>query len=115
MKIKFEQSRLVVTREATDPKFYNGGKNSWGSAESRLLHHIKKALIAEGYDVIKKRMQKDGHLYGNEQTQYIRSRVIKKGAPYFMIYDGQWAIRQLQEDWNEKGEVILLVEHGEGV
>ena len=59
-------------------------------------------------------MQKDGHLYGNEETQYIRSRVIKPGVPYFMIYDGMWAIRQLQEPWNEKGEVTLLVERGIG-
>jgi hypothetical protein len=114
MKIKLENSSLTVTREPNDPKFYNGGKNTWGSAESRLLYHIKKALIAAGHDVIKKRMQKDGHLYGDERTQYIRSRVIKKGVPYMMIYDGMYAIRQLQETWNEKGEVSLLVERGVG-
>jgi hypothetical protein len=114
MKIKLENSSLTVTREPNDPKFYNGGKNTWGSAESRLLYHIKKALIAAGHDVIKKRMQADGHMYGNEETQYIRSRKIAKGKPYLMIYDGMWAIRQLQEPWNEHGEITLLVERGIG-
>jgi hypothetical protein len=113
MKIKLTETSLTVTAEKSDPKFYNS-KNTWGSAESRLLHYIKKALIAQGHDVIKKRMQKDGHMVGNEETQYIRSRKIQNGKPYMMIYDGMWAIRQLQEEWNDKREVTLLVVRGIG-
>ena len=110
MKIELKTNSLVVTKDATDKKFHGG----WGSAESQLLHHIKKTLISAGYDVIKKRMAKDGHLYGDDTTQYIRSRKIGKGTPYMMIYDGQWAIRNLATEWNETGKVTLLVERGIG-
>lgn len=96
MKIILGKNRLTVLRE-NGKKIYN---------ESFLLHLIKKELIKQGHDVIKKRMWKDGHLYGDTQTQYIRTRNKKTG---FMVYDGNYALRFMYEDYNA-GELTLLVE-----
>jgi hypothetical protein len=96
VKVKLERNgvsefgRLLVEREQYDPNF---------KTESTLLYHIKLALIEQGYDVIKKRMWKDGHMYGDETTQYIRSRDMSKWDS-FMIFDGDYAIRQIHHDFN---------------
>ncbi len=74
MKLNFSGSILTVTREENDPKYY-GVVNAAG--ESKLLHAIKKELNKQGYDLVKKRMAKDGHLVDDMQ-QYLRTR--KKGA-----------------------------------
>ena len=73
-------------------------------SESLVLHRIKLVLISQGYDVIKKRMWKDGHLMGDDQTQYIRDRQHK-----FAIYDPDWQIRNLYEDYNNNEEITLSV------
>ena len=108
MNIEFSRTYITVTREQGDSKYYGSkSKSTWGSAESGLLHAIKKQLIAMGFDVIKKRIQADGHLYGTTDTQYIRSRDFRPGS--IMIYDGQYAIRDLAEDWNRDGKIILSI------
>lgn len=56
----------TVEREEGDDKYYS---------DSVLLHHVKKELIRQGYDVIKKRMWKDGHLVSDTE-QYIRERKV---------------------------------------
>lgn len=100
MKFLLERGGLRVVREPGDKKYYN---------ESNLLHAIKKGLQEMGFDVIKKRMWKDGHMYGSDTTQYIRTRHKGKTfKPYFYVYDGRYAVRLLNEDWNEKGEVDLI-------
>jgi hypothetical protein len=93
MNIQIKKNTVVVTRTNDKEKFYN---------ESTFLYHIKNELIENGYDVIKKRMHKDGHLMGDESTQYIRDRKCK-----FAIYDGDYAIRLLHDDYNELGQVTL--------
>lgn len=104
VKLDLERKTCTVTREAGDPKF-TGVINAAG--ESRLLHHIKLELNKQGFDMIKKRMWKDGHLVDDMQ-QYIRSRKIKPGA--FCIFNNQWAIRGAEEYLNEFGQVTLMVE-----
>jgi hypothetical protein len=104
--IDIEAGTLTATKEKGDPKFKDSG---WGSGESRLLHHIKLALIEQGHDVIKKRMWKDGHLYGDEQTQYIRTRSKKSPKPHIYIYDHRYALRNSAEDFNKDGQVTLRV------
>jgi hypothetical protein len=87
---------VTVTRDPFDPRPSN---------ESHLLHMIKKELIAQGFDVIKKRMWKDGHMV-SDHCQYIRSRNVK--APdAFMLWDDQYAIRDLAEDFRKNGVVTL--------
>ena len=107
MELIFSTYTLRVIREKGDPKFY--GKynqcGGWGSGESKLMHHIKKKLITMGYDVIKKRMWKDGHMMGEEQ-QYIRTRKTK-GEGSFYIYDSHYSIRNLAKVWNKNGEIVL--------
>ena len=100
MKAELNGNTCKVIREDGDGKIYN---------ESLLLHKVKKELIQQGYDVIKKRMWKDGHLMGNDTTQYIRSR--KWNADNFMmIYDGNYAIRFSYEDYNNDGVLYLNIE-----
>ena len=106
MKIKFSKTYVDIIRELGDKKHYSS-KTSWGSAESALWYAIKKKLIELGYDVIKKRMQSDGHMMGDNDTQYIRSRKFIPGS--IMIYDHKYAIRNLAEDWNKIGNICLAV------
>ena len=106
MKLEFKGTDLIVTREEGDPKYY-GVVN--GAGESKLLHAIKVELNKQGYDLIKKRMWKDGHMV-DEMQQYLRTR--KKGAGKVDIYIRSlfWAVRGANDDFNE-GEVILAVDY----
>jgi hypothetical protein len=111
MKVAIDGNRCIVTREPGDPKFRNGGgwdPNRPGDVgESKLLHHVKKALIAQGYDVIKKRMAKDGHLVDDHQ-QYIRTRKpTKDPKKNIYVYNNYWAIQGAEKDFNENGETVL--------
>ena len=58
MRIEFHKTCIEVFREKGDKGYY-GAKNAAG--ESNLFYDIKKHLNARGYDLIKKRMHKDGH------------------------------------------------------
>ncbi len=95
MKVKLSNGGCKVTREIKDPKIYS---------ESRLLYLVKKELIRQGYDVIKKLMSKDGHLVSDTE-HYIRDRRDK-----FAIWFGSYALRFSYEDYNKDGEVIYQVE-----
>jgi hypothetical protein len=90
----------TMYEKGDDPKYYN---------DSTLLHQVKKALIAQGYDVIKKRMQKDGHMYGDETTQYIRTRGKRPGPDSFYVWDRHYAVRTLYQRWNEDGGLRLEI------
>ena len=114
MKVVIKNDRCIVTSEYGDPKFRNGG--GWDTerpgdvGESKLLHHVKKALIAQGYDVIKKRMSKDGHMV-DEHQQYIRSRKAHKDPKKnIAIWNRHWAVQGAEVDYNGCGEVVLSVE-----
>jgi hypothetical protein len=68
-------------------------------------------LNRRGYDLIKKRMWKDGHLFGSEHTQYLRSRIIK-GTPSLYIYHADYAVEIAAEVFKKLGRVELAVEYG---
>lgn len=93
MNVKIDRNQLIVTRDDTDPKYYD---SQWGSADSRLLYHVKQALIKMGFDVIKKSPAKDGHLTSCEH--YLRDRKHR-----FCIIDSQYAIRSSAQMFNESG------------
>jgi len=103
MRVVIAPGHLMVTREFKsefskgDPKFYS---------ESILLHHIKLILIEIGYDVIKKLMWKDGHMVAETQ-HYIRSRKVGGDPEAMYIWDGRYNVRNLAEDFNNNGEVVL--------
>lgn len=106
-----------VYKQDTDPIFRpNKSASSWSApgwygAESRLLHHVQKILNQKGYNLIKKRMWKDGHLFGTEHTQYLRSRNRNK-TPCLCIYHANHAIEISAELFNTLGMVELAVEYG---
>ena len=97
MKVRINKSRnIVVVKRGNSPRIYS---------ESGLLHQIKKALLSQGHDVIKKLMWKDGHLVDDKQ-HYIREQHGE-----WCIYDPNWAIRFTYEDYNdEKRDLILAWE-----
>jgi hypothetical protein len=97
MRIEFHGTYIEVFREKGDKAFY-GVQNAAG--ESNLLYAIKKKLNSQGYDLIKKRMWKDGHLVDDMQ-QYLRTRKAT-GDPAKDIYivNGQWAIQGAEINYN---------------
>ena len=107
MQVKIEGNQCIVTREKGDRKYYRGG---WGDGESQLLYAVKKILNARGYDLIKKRMWKDGHLWGDDTTQYLRTRK-PSGNPLkdIYIFNDYWQIRGAEEDFNKEGRTVLAV------
>ena len=121
MQVKFsigpDAGNVTITRDESDPKFYRsggwGGGHGW-EAEHTLMYHIKKFLNERGFHLIKKRMSSDGHLYGSDPTPYICppvcQTVVQAQTPQIYIYDGNYALRCSNEDWN-KGEVAFIVAH----
>jgi hypothetical protein len=92
---------VTVTKEKGDPIFH---RSNWADAESTFLYHVKKQLQNAGYDVIKKRMWKDGHMVDDTQ-QYIRERNWE-----WCIYNNSWATYDAGEIFNEDGVVYLRFE-----
>ena len=92
-----------VTRQSTDPRFSSGG---WSEAESTFLYRVKAELATQGFDVIKKRMYKDGHLVDDTQ-QYIRTR--STGPDSFAIYNPNYAIFDAGLEFNRTGQINLAV------
>lgn len=106
-----------VYRQDTDPLFRpNRCRSSWSppgwyGAESRLLHHVLRTLNARGYDLIKRRMWRDGHMVGTEHSQYLRSRYVR-GTPFLCLYHAGHAVEIAAEHFNVLGKVVLRVEYG---
>lgn len=102
MKLKIDSHTITLYREDGDPKFY-GVTNAAG--ESGLLHYLKNELNSRGFHLIKKRMWKDGHMV-DEMQQYLRTDKARPDVPNVFIWNGSWAIRGAEQDWNE-GRVTL--------
>lgn len=100
--LNIEEGFCLVTKESGDPRF-SGSLNAAG--ESRLLYHVKQHLNKLGFDFIKKRMHKDGHMV-SELQQYLRSRT----TPFVTIWFGNWAIEGADEVLNRDGKVSFEVE-----
>jgi hypothetical protein len=95
MLIEIRDHTVVLRREVTDKKYYNN--------ESLFLYRAKQALVRLGYDCIKKRAWKDGHLV-DDTLMCIRDRKRR-----WMLYDSQHAIRNLAENFDSLGEVSLSI------
>ena len=94
-----------VEKEEGDPHFSNSG---WTYAESIFLYHVKRELIKQGHDVIKKRMWKDGHMT-DDTNQYIRSRNVKDPEAFY-VYNSNCAIWDAGIKFNDTGMVLLYAE-----
>jgi hypothetical protein len=95
MKVKLSGSVCRVEREPNDPRF---------RSESQLLHRIKIALNKQGFDLIKKRMWKDGHLV-SEHVQYLRAKSPK--SPCLAIWNERYQIEDAGERFNTVGKIEL--------
>jgi hypothetical protein len=105
VELNFKTHWCTVTKELSDPRFTRGG---WScGAESTFLYHVKRELQRMGYDVIKKRMWKDGNLVDDTQ-QYVRSRNIDC-PDAFAIYNDAYAIFDLGERFNERESIDLPI------
>ena len=89
-----EAGFVKVTKDKEDQKFYS---------ESVFLHHVKKELLSQGYDVVKKLMWKDGHLVSDTQ-HYIRDREGR-----WAIWNAYYSIYGAHEKFNDFGKVILQI------
>lgn len=106
MKVTIDGMICRVEKEKGDPKFVDG---EWGSGESRLLYKVKNILNSQGWDLVKKRMWKDGHMV-DEQQQYLRSRKAKD-KKIMAIYSTFYQIRGANDDFNNNGVVELQIEN----
>jgi len=118
MKLTLRRFTVLVERTPDDPTFRltaeeknpdpcrRPRETGWGNGESRFLHHVRKALQGLGYDVIKKRMRKDGHYTDEVGQQYIRDAKRR-----WYLHAGDYPHRNLADLFNRSGRVIL---HAEG-
>jgi hypothetical protein len=117
MIVRIVDRTCYVYRQPGDPIFRpNRSGSSWSApgwygAESRMLHHVLRILNARGYDLIKKWMWKDGHLFGTEYTQYLRRRHVR-GMPSLCVYHADHAVEIAAELFNKLGRIELAVEYG---
>lgn len=95
VELNFRHRKLIATRTSDDLRFRN---------ESHFWYGIKKALLALGCDVVKKRMWKDGHMVNNN-IHYVRER---KGE--WCVWDADYALRLLHEVFRKQGSVQLRLE-----
>lgn len=105
VKLNFYKHICEVTKEKGDPYF---SRSTWSDAESTFLYHVKEELIKQGYDVIKKRMWKDGHLV-DDTMQYIRSRDLS-GPTWIEVYNSDYAIRDAGKTFNKEGFYNLTLD-----
>ncbi len=119
MLVSIVGTSCYVYRQPGDPVFRpNRSRHSWAppgwyGAESRLLHNVQKILNGRDYDLIKKRMWRDGHMFGAEHTQYLRSRNLM-GVPSLYIYHANYALEVAAESFNVLGRVELDITYGAG-
>lgn len=107
MKVTLGEDACVVEREKGDPKMRGG---TFGTAESQLYHRMKKVLNAQGHDLVQRRTQADGHMYGCETTHYLRDRKWR-----FCIVDGNWAMHEdAVHSFNTDGKAVFMVERWPG-
>jgi len=83
MKIVLNGCSCRIYKEANDPHFHGV---AWAKGESRLLYHLKNILNKHGFNFIKKRMAKDGHMV-DELQQYLRVKKPVDNGIYAIYND----------------------------
>jgi hypothetical protein len=82
MKTKLHMNRLEVNRE----------KNTF-KTESAWWYRLKQELNAQGHDLVKRIMSRDGHMVGDDHDPYyLRDR---KGS--YCFYDPNYALRLIHK------------------
>jgi len=106
VELNLEEGYCKVTKEDGDKYISTSGYSR--QKETTLLYRIKKELIKQGYDMIQKRMWRDGHMVDDHQN-YIRTRCSIDDDNWFGIYNGSWQIFDAGERYNQDGEITLAV------
>lgn len=117
MKIKFDIGKdggtITIQREQHDPRAKASGftreTHGWG-AEIHLMGMLAKKLNAFGFNLLRKAMCKDGHMYGCDYTPYLRARTDKSLAPHIYIFDGDYALRLSSEAYNARKLVVFNID-----
>ena len=99
VELKIEKHYCIVQREA--------GEKRCGK-ETEFYVRLKRTLQDQGHDVIKKLIQKDGHLMGDQYQYYIRERKWK-----FAVYDGKYALRFIHTAFNHWETIQMPVAAGD--
>ena len=98
MQINFE-GRTIVVERGDGPRI---------GRESTFWYHVKRELRRMGFDAICKLMWKDGHMVSDTQ-HYVRDK--KWG---WALWQGDYAIRNPQTEYNRGEKVWLLYEDWKG-
>lgn len=106
VKLNLKKNTCEVIKEKGDPHF---SSSNWAEAESTFLYHVLQNLKKQGYDLIKKRMWKDGHLV-DETQQYLRTRSWRGEEGEFCLYNHAYALCDLGLEFNKAlpGESLFL-------
>ncbi len=99
MRIRYDGYAVFLEREEGEPRVRN---------ESDLFVRLRNVLRAQGYDVVKKEMSKDGHMI-SEGVFYVRTKNMESRNS-FAFYDVHYAVRDIALDYNVKGKVTLRIE-----
>jgi hypothetical protein len=109
VELNLEDGYCEVTKEKGDPYFKKGYS---AMPESTFLYHVKKELIKQGFDVIKKRIASDPGNLVDEYQQWIRTRnwnIDGDKKIEFSVYNGNWAMYDAGEEFNHNGKYTLTV------
>jgi len=96
VELDFEQKECRVIKD-DKKKYYT---------ESTFFFDIKKELIKQGFDVIKKLMMKDGHMMGGETYGYY----IRERKQNWCAFDEEYCIRNCWKDYSEGRQINLHIE-----
>jgi hypothetical protein len=100
VKLDLSKGTFKVIKEQGDKRY----KRGYAPPESGFLYDVMHELKDQGYDVIKKRMAKDGHMMDDTQ-QYIRTRKYMTSPTgtfgEFCIYSRVYALVDLGEEYNK--------------
>jgi len=103
MNVMFKDNLCVVTWQKGD-----GYMNL--SNESRFLYHLQHTLkLTKKFDLVKKRMWKDGHMVAEEQ-QYLRTRSWRSVLPHFCIYNHNYALYDAGQQFRQARIIDLRME-----
>ena len=98
MKIIRRTNNITIQRD-TDNKIYQ---------DSTVWYHMMKEINKQcDLNLIVASHEKDGNLYGD--IYYLRSSMkdIRKGKPYYSIYDTEYALRDLKKAYNDNKEITF--------
>jgi hypothetical protein len=101
--LDFENGKCIVKKTDGDKNFHT---STWSLAESNFLYKVKQEIQKMGYDVIKKRMYKDGHMVDDTQ-QYIRTRSWNGKDGEFCIYNTNYSLFDAGLIFNKDNEIEL--------